>query len=260
MADGFYDTLRAEDALRDGAKGGKAMARIAIVEDDAAEQARLAGFIRRYAGEHGEQLETTCFSDGEDIVTDYRPCYDIIFLDIQMKRLDGMSAAERIRLLDADVMLIFVTNMAQYAIRGYAVNALDFLLKPVQYFAFSQELARCLARLGARKKDYLLLPTENGVRRLDVSGIAYVESLRHRITVHFSGEELSFSGTMRELEEKLTPLHFFRCNSGYLVNLAQVTGVRESCALVAGEALPISRPRKKAFLDALTDYVGGVEK
>ena len=129
------------------------MARIAIVEDDPQEAAKLRGYAERYAAESGKPLEITLFSDGEDIVTDYRPEYDIIFLDIQMKRLDGMSAAERIRLLDADVVLIFVTNMAQYAIRGYAVDALDFLLKPVPYFAFSQEMAHYLGKSLARNEE-----------------------------------------------------------------------------------------------------------
>ena len=235
------------------------MARIAIVEDDPQEAARLRGYIERYAAESGQKLDVTAFADGEDIVTDYRPDYDIIFLDIHMKRLDGMSAAERIRMLDADVILIFVTNMAQYAIRGYAVDALDFLLKPVPYFAFSQEMARSLAKLAAKQKNYLLLPMENGVQRMDVAHIQYIESLRHRITVHTDEGAFAISSTMKELEAKLAPLHFFRCNSGYLVNLARVTGVRDGCALVGGDALAVSRAKKKAFLDALTDQVGGVK-
>ena len=79
-----------------------------------------------------------------DILENYRPVYDIVFLDVEMKHLDGMETARRIRALDADVVLIFITNMAQYAIKGYAVGALDYVLKPVPYFAFSQQLQKAV--------------------------------------------------------------------------------------------------------------------
>ena len=111
------------------------MVRIAIVEDDDACRAQLEAYVRRYGGETGGEFQITSFSDGLDIAEDYRPIYDSILLDIEMPRLDGMTAAERIRSFDPGVILIFITNMAQYAIKGYEVDALDFVLKPVGYFS-----------------------------------------------------------------------------------------------------------------------------
>lgn len=236
------------------------MVRIAIVEDDLASAQRIEEYIHRYEGENGCSFQISRFADGAALTERYRPVYDIIFLDIQMPGMDGMTAAERVRRADADVILIFITNMAQYAIRGYAVNAQDFLLKPVPYFAFQQELRRSIEKLNRRAASYLLLPVEGGVSRIDVSRISYIESLKHRITVHTDEGDYSLAGTMKELEDRLAGKNFFRCNSGYLVNLARVTGVRDGCALVGGATLPISRPKKRAFMDALTDYVGGVAK
>ena len=106
------------------------MAKIAVVEDNDAMRAQLCGFIAQYAQESGHQLDVTAFSDGAQLVEPYRPGFDIIFLDIEMPKLGGMPTAERIRRQDPDVVLVFVTNMAQYAIRGYEVDALDFVLKP----------------------------------------------------------------------------------------------------------------------------------
>ena len=107
----------------------------------------LCGFIAKYA--QGERSQAGCdpFADGSQIVEPYRPGFDIIFLDIEMPRLGGMPTAERIRQLDPEVVLIFVTNMAQYAIRGYEVDALDFVLKPVSYYQFSTKLERALQRI-----------------------------------------------------------------------------------------------------------------
>lgn len=207
------------------------MTRIAIVEDEAAVREQLAGYVQRYTRQYGIQFEVTMFTDGVEILEDYRPVYDIIFLDVEMQHLDGMETARRIRELDSDVLLIFITNMAQYAIKGYAVGALDYVLKPV--------------------------PVDGGMRRLDAATIYYIESEGHR--VHFYTEDGDFSapGALKVLEEKLAGRLFARCNSGYLVNLAQVSGVQQNTVQVGPHELQISRPKRRAFLAALADYIGG---
>lgn len=107
-----------------------------------------------------------------------------------MKHLDGMTTAERIRQMDADVILIFITNMAQYAIRGYSVGALDYVLKPVPYFAFSEQLKKAEKNLARRASHYLMVPVESGLRRLDSSRLYYLESEGHR--VHYYTEDGDF--------------------------------------------------------------------
>lgn len=236
------------------------MIHIAIVEDEEQVRDQLSGYIKRYQEESDEAFEITTFSDGDQIVEDYRAVYDIIFLDIQMKRMDGMSAAERIREKDADVIIIFITNMSNYAIRGYAVDAMDYVLKPVPYFAFSQELKKAVSRLKLKVNDYLLLPVEDGVVRLEARQVSYIESVNRRLVVHAKEQEYTIYGTLKELEEKLGSQYFFRCNNCYLVNLAHVKNVRQNLVTVGAEQLQISRPRKKAFMNALADYVGGVIK
>ena len=207
------------------------MTRIAIVEDEAAVREQLAGYVQRYTRQYGTQFEVTMFTDGVEILEDYRPVYDIIFLDVEMQHLDGMETVRRIRELDSDVLLIFITNMAQYAIKGYAVGALDYVLKPV--------------------------PVDGGMRRLDAATIYYIESEGHR--VHFYTEDGDFSapGALKVLEEKLAGRLFARRNSGYLVNLAQVSGVQQNTVQVGPHELQISRPKRRAFLAALADYIGG---
>ena len=233
------------------------MTRIAIVEDEAAVREQLAGYVQRYTRQYGTQFEVTMFTDGVEILEDYRPVYDIIFLDVEMLHLDGMETARRIRELDSDVLLIFITNMAQYAIKGYAVGALDYVLKPVPYFAFSQQLQKAVNQLAKRTRHYLAVPVDGGMRRLDAATIYYIESEGHR--VHFYTEDGDFSapGALKALEEKLTGRLFARCNSGYLVNLAQVSGVQQNMVQVGPHELQISRPKRRAFLAALADYIGG---
>ena len=105
------------------------MIRIAIVEDEHAYAMQLQEFLRQYEQDNGEVFEVSVFTDGDQIVHKYKSQFDIILMDVEMKFLDGMSAAEEIRKVDSEVVIIFITNMPQYAIRGYAVDALDYVLK-----------------------------------------------------------------------------------------------------------------------------------
>ena len=116
------------------------MLRIAIVEDEASVRETLKSYIERFSEETGEHHVISEFQDGDEILDGYSAEYDLILLDIQMKRIDGYETAKKIRALDEDVILVFVTNMADYAIKGYGVRAMDFILKPVEYVMLRQVL------------------------------------------------------------------------------------------------------------------------
>jgi DNA-binding LytR/AlgR family response regulator len=233
------------------------MIQVAIVEDDFFTRELLQEYLRRYGQENREVFEVALFRDGLEIVRDYRPRFDIILLDVQMENMDGFTAAKHIRAADERVILIFITNTGQYAIRGYEVDALSYLLKPVPYFAFSREIERSLRHLKKHKTQHLTLSNDGGFIRLDMMKILYVERDRHRIAVHTDQGVYSAVGTIKGIEEKLDGGHFFRCNSGYIVNMAHVTEVKDNFVLVGKYRLPISRPQKKSFMTALTDYFGG---
>lgn len=233
------------------------MIRIAIVDDENKNRETLNDFANKYQEEYNENLKITTFPDGSDIVEDYKADYDIIFLDIKMHFMDGMRAAELIRQVDADVIIIFVSNMAQYAIKGYAVQAMNFLLKPVSYFAFSQELHKAVTQIKERKKAYLVIRVNSGMVRLNVDEIQYVESKKHHIIVHTKKDSYSTREAMKNVEQILAQYKFIRCNNSYLINLRYVEGIIQNNVLVGGDELQISRPRKKIFMEALADYVGG---
>lgn len=236
------------------------MIRIAVVEDDAASAQTLIEYLRRYEKESGHKLSITSFRDGDEIAIGYKAGFDLILMDVEMPFMDGMTAAEEIRKLDSEVVIIFITNMAQYAIQGYAVDALDYVLKPVSYFAFSQRLDRAITRMKSREHKYIAVPVKGGGRKLDASQIYYVESRDHDLTFHTSAGSFNAAMTMRQAEEQLAKAHFFRGNNSYLINLEHVDGIQDGCAVVRGELLKLSRPRKNAFLEALSDYMGEVLK
>lgn len=237
------------------------MIRIAIVEDDATYAGQLEEYLRKYESDYAESFDISAFSDGDTIVSHYHSQFDIILMDIEMRFMDGMSAAEEIRRMDKEVVIIFITNMPQYAIRGYAVEALDYILKPVSYFAFSQRLGRAISRMKKREQKSLIIPVKGGTVRLAVSSIHYIESQGHNMIYHTASGDYISSGTMKDAEEALSSLHFFRGSKWYLINLQQVQGLGDGCAkLKSGEIVPLSRSRKKEFMEALAQYWGEVMK
>jgi DNA-binding LytR/AlgR family response regulator len=234
------------------------MIKIAIVEDEASYARQLQDFLEQYEKDHEESFQVSVYSDGDEIVHKYKAQFDIILMDIEMKFMDGMSAAEEIRKVDSEVMIIFITNMAQYAIRGYAVDALDYVLKPVSYFAFSQRLGRAIGRMKKRETKMIAISIKGGTVRLDTANIYYIESQGHNLIFYTTTGVYEAVGTMRDAEERLTQLNFFRGNKGYLINLSHVEGIRDGCAIVKGKYLLLSRARKKVFMEALTRYWGEV--
>lgn len=236
------------------------MIRIAIVEDDRNYAEVLTKYIARYEEESGQRFQIFKFEDGEDIVEDYTANYDIILMDIEMRFMDGMTTAEEIRKSDSEVVIIFITNMPQYAMKGYAVEALDYVLKPINYFAFSQRIDRALTRMTHRQKRYLNISFKGRIKKIDISAIYYVEVQNHDLFYHTREGVFSQRGTMKEVEEGLAKESFFRCNKCYLINLEYVNGFEGSNVVVGDEEVQVSRARKKELLDVLNDYMNEVSK
>lgn len=232
------------------------MNRIAVVEDSAQDRAVLDSYLERYGQEEDCPLQIVHFSDGDEITENYKGGFDLILMDIEMRFQDGMSAAEEIRRADPEVLIIFITNSPQYAIKGYAVNALDYILKPVSYYAFSQRMQRVRELLAHRKSTYLMVPCGGGMQKLAASDIYYVEVCDHDLLFHTKQGNVHSTGSMRSIEEKLPAENFFRSSKAYLINLEHVDGMQDDDAVVHGERVQISRAKRKAFLSALNHYMG----
>lgn len=237
------------------------MLEIAIVEDEESYRNTLCEYLRKYETETEEEIHISVFTDGDEIVENYAAKFDIILMDIEMQFMNGMEAARKIRESDTSVIIIFITNMAQYAIQGYEVDALDYVLKPISYFAFSQRIKRAVGRMKKREEHYINIVSKNRVNKVAVSEIGWIESEGHRLTYHAKDQVYeSTLHSMKEIEKQLEDYNFYRCNKGYLVNLAHVKAIRDGWAILTNGQVMISRAKKSDFQKALTTYAGETVK
>lgn len=233
------------------------MISIALVEDDRRYTEQLKRFLCQYEAEKNLKFNIVTFSDGDEIVERYDASYDIILMDIEMKFMDGMSAAEEIRKKDSGVVIMFITNMPQYAMKGYLVDALDYILKPVSYPVFRQRLDRAIERVSSRSHDYIAIPVKGGFRKLDTEDIIYVEISIHDLIFHTVHGDFTTVGSMKKVEEQLGE-EFYRCNKCYLINLKYVDAIQNNDVILGEQTLQVSRAKKKGLLEALNAYMNEV--
>ena len=204
-------------------------------------------------------MHVDAFASGEEFLSSKDRQYDLVCLDIDMEGRDGIETAKEIRKQDEEIQIIFVTNLAHMAIRGYEVRALDFILKPVNFYSFSMKIQNAISMIQNKKSKTIVISTMNGVVRFSTNELYYAEVDGHYIYYHTKDGSYKQKQSMKELEDLLAGLSFKRCNNCYLVNLKYVDAVDRDDVKVGGEWLKISRPRKKEFLQALANYMGGIK-
>ena len=242
-----------------GNRRGGDILRIVILEDDAVQAGQINGYLVQYQQQHdGFQYTAKTYSTGRRLLEEYSPDTDLLLLDIQLPDMLGIDVARQIRQKDSQVMIIFVTNLAQYAIEGYSVQAFDYVLKPINAFSFGKKLDRAIRVLSHVENDLKMeIKSKNGSRWIAADAVAYIEVRSHEVCIHTGQETIRQWGTLAQYETLLKPLHFIRCNASFLVNPKYVRTVVRDQAEVAGDLLPISRTFRKDFLNTLAQYKGG---
>lgn len=233
------------------------MIKIAIVEDDKNYSDILESYVSRFSQENDVAIKVEKYPSGEQFLFSYELIYDLIFMDIELPGIDGMTTAGEIRKIDSEVIIIFVTNMAQYAISGYKVQAKSYILKPISYYSFSIELMDAINSIKKKNTDSILIQTEDGLKKLMMDDIYYIEVQRHQIFFHTTTGILKIRDSMKNIETLFTEKPFARCNVSFLINLAYVDGIADGAVQINGENLPISRSKRKDFITALSEYIGG---
>ncbi|WP_099466845.1 LytR/AlgR family response regulator transcription factor [Konateibacter massiliensis] len=234
--------------------------RIAIVEDERSYQEQMIKYLTDFEQEYDTVIRPQVFSDGDEIVEAYENGnnqWSIIFLDIKMKNKNGIETAREIRKRDNDVVIIFITSLMQYAIKGYEVDALDFVLKPISYGQFALKMKKALNSVKKRESRFLVLFKGQRMDKVSTDDIRYIEVQNHYLHIVTKAHTYKMRGTMQEIEKELSNLPFARCSNAYLVNLKHVKQVTKDTVYLADTELSITRTKKAGFLQQFSDYLGG---
>ncbi|WP_216697218.1 LytR/AlgR family response regulator transcription factor [Anaerostipes faecalis] len=232
------------------------MLHIAICDDAQDFVQHLKTMLNQYADEIGEEIKVTVYYDGLELIEEYDTTIDLIFLDIQMNGVDGLKAAEQIRKKDENVGIIFLTSLKQYALEGYKYQAVNYIVKPMKYIRLKVELNRWKEKYR-KKNPYIVVRNDNGSFKIDLTTLHYAETYKRNLLLHTDGKDIICYKNMKELEKELEPYGFFRCHTGFLVNMAFVKRVEKlDVELTSGEVVYVSKPKKKEFMEALAGFWG----
>jgi DNA-binding LytR/AlgR family response regulator len=228
-----------------GLRGGAKM-RIAICEDEKNVSDKLSNAIRDWAAAREIKTDILCYGNAENFLFVWPGIsFDLAFLDIQMKNMSGLSLAESIRKTDQDLLLVFATSFSQYVLRGYDVDALHYLIKPVSPAKLYPILDKAYMIWQSRQSEALLVLGGEGQHKLPFNNIYYISMLAHYAEVHTIDEKYTLRKTAKELAESL-PAHFARCHRSHIVNLFKVDCVyKEKLVLNNDIQLPVSRNSAK---------------
>ena len=236
---------------------------IVILEDQEADSQRLQGFLLRYGKAHGMEFATSVYRDGTELLQSYDSGFDILFMDIELPVMNGMQTAERVRRMDDMIPIIFTTNMAQYAIKGYEVGALGFMVKPISYILFenylTKALARCRRNEQIRANSTIMLGGGSSFRQIRTDEIVCVVKDRNYLIYHLlSGEEIRERGAMKDVLERFENTTIKQCATGCLVNLRHVRKKERNEVYLPGAVFSVTMPFRKSFTEELMNYMRGV--
>lgn len=235
------------------------MRSIAIVEDDLSERDVLKAHLAHYEADCGETFQISWFGNAMEFEETRRE-FDLVFMDIDLPGINGMEAAHLLRTYDEQTPIIFVTNLAQYAVHGYEVGALDFIVKPVTYLSFRMRMDRAMRTIRRNDRRKLTLSTRDGIRVLPLGDISYVEVNRHDLSYHLVGEQdpLVIYGSLRAFEDEVADGPFVRISNSCLVNMNHIRSTRgQAITLDDGAVLYFSRSRKREALATIASFFGG---
>ena len=230
--------------------------RIAIIDDDNKFIEQISNYLTAIQKETNYTFEISFYNNPLLFFNSFITQFDIIFMDIDMPKMDGLTGAKELRKIDKNVIIIFTTYLAQYTINGYEVNALDFILKPVKYSQFILKIKRAIKYISRDTGKNLLIKVKKETIVLNSNELIYIEVISHNLYFHTTRNVYTIRGTLKDLYKTLQGFPFTKCNKCYIVNLSKVTQIKNYDLYLNDVVLKISKSRKQDFMQKLTDFYG----
>lgn len=233
------------------------MIQISIIEDSENDQELLLTALKTFSTNENIEFDIQTYLSGEAFLADTKRKSDLLFIDIELGGLTGIELAERIREKDSEVIIIFCTNVASLAIKGYDYDAMDYFIKPVTYEVLYPRMKKVVEKLSTPNLT-ITIPLTDGFKVIKVDDIIYIESFGHDIIYHTKDGDFKTKErkSMKVIEKELSKYHFAKCNVSYLVNFKYLSIVNgNELVLTTKERLSISRREKKEFINLFFEYL-----
>ena len=221
--------------------------KLAIIEDEQVHREILSVYLKDWSRERKLPINIVDFPSAESFLFAWEEQrdFDMLFVDIQMKEMNGMEMAKRVREQDPDIVIVFTTGIADYLEEGYEVEALHYLLKPIS----QEKLFRCMDRAikkGGQEKS-LLVHTKEELLKLSMEQIMFIEARGHGCVIEIYvplGEtrQVEITESISELEQQLNGGEFIKCHRSYLCRIGGIHHIdRTEIVLDNGSKIPVSR-------------------
>ncbi len=231
---------------------------IAICDDEKHMSAHIRSCVSDFFRKKNRETSLRMFSSGEELLS-YNGQIDILFLDIQMKGMDGMETARKLRADQFRGFLVFITVLKEMVFQSFEVQAYDYLVKPVDDKQFEKTMERLYASMQNASEDSLLVQKGYEGRIIPKDEIVFCEVIDRKIYLNLaSGDVVDYYERIENLEAKLDK-HFYRCHRSYLINLKHLKGYKNGTACMDnGKKIPVSRLRSKEFSGVVLQYMKNI--
>ena len=231
------------------------MIRIAICDDEKHMSDHIRSMVLNFFRKKNREISLRMFSGGEELLS-YNGQIDILFLDIQMKDMDGMETARKLRADKFRGFLVFITVLKEMVFQSFEVQAYDYLVKPVGDKQFEKTMERLYASMQNASEDSLLVQKGYEGRIIPKDEIVFCEIIDRKIYLNLaSGEVVDYYERIENLETKLNN-RFYRCHRSYLINLKHLKGYKNGTACMDnGKEIPVSRLRSREFSGVVLQYM-----
>ena len=232
--------------------------RIAICDDMPECRAQVREHLNRYTAV-GCFSSVTEFASADDLLAAYEQGnrFDLIFLDVEMAQTNGIDAGMRIKELDKQAILIFVSAHPQYAVFSYDCDALYYIVKPIDGDKFDRVLGKAMEKYKLLHQEYVL-KNRGDVRRLAISDILYVEICHKHLLFHTTTGTYETVGKLNEALEELHPFGFCQVHQGYVVNMNHIKSFAQNDVVLSDGTHVMVSVRKKT--DVLRQYANFLER
>ena len=234
--------------------------RIAVVEDEIEQYEYVKKLLTQWSEQSGESISVTHVTCAEEYLINYNQpdAFDVLFLDVYMKRMNGMELAKEVRKYDREVQMVFLTGVSDYVFEGYEIGAVRYLLKPVEQDKLSETMAVCLEKMKQKSDDYISFKYQGEVLRLLRSDIFYVEVYGHYLRMVTKTDTYEWKDSLQSMKSKLDARRFVEANRSVIVNMEYVSKItREECLLEDGTVVHVSKGAYKGLNEAfMRFYVG----